>query len=127
MNFEFFIAPTNPARRIAGWAAECEEIETKWRLWVAGSGPHVRQRMKDNTKPTPALRLIARLKEIDTEDERPPDRELRRLRGLSAEVGAACTTWLTARGIKARSWGPFDVRSSRSSGTRFGFHPEHNS
>jgi hypothetical protein len=83
--------------------------------------------MNDHPKPTPALRLINRLQEIEIENERPPDRELRRLRGLSAEVGAACTTWLTARGIKARTWGPFDLQSSRSSRTKFGFYPDHSS
>lgn len=32
------------------------------------------------------------------------DRELRNLRGLSTEVGAACSAWLTNRGVITRSW-----------------------
>ena len=71
--------------------------------------------MKDHTQPITELRLIDRLKEIDIVDDSPPDRELRRLRGLSTEVGAACTAWLTARGIKTRSWGAFQLKSRRAS------------
>ena len=115
-----------PERPFEG-TAECEEIETKSRLWIKGHGPHGRERMKDNPKPITELRLIDRLKEIDISNERPPDRELRRLRGLSAEVGAACTAWLTARGIKSRSWGTFELKSRRVSGPRLEFFPDPNS
>jgi len=38
------------------------------------------------------------------------DRELRKLRGLSTEVGVACSVWLTNRGIFSRTW----ERSSQS-------------
>lgn len=69
--------------------------------------------MKNHTKPTSESRLINRLKEINLADERPPDRELRRLRGLSTEVGAACTAWLTTRGIKTRGWGTFELKPRR--------------
>jgi len=41
---------------------------------------------------------------IDYPHENHLDRELRKLRGLSAEVGAACTVWLTSRGIISRTW-----------------------
>ncbi|MEI6654358.1 MAG: hypothetical protein WCP45_06285 [Verrucomicrobiota bacterium] len=58
------------------------------------------------------------MKRIDPSEERPADREVRRLRGLSAEVGRACTTWLTGRGIKVRTWGNFSPNRSRSKGTR---------
>ena len=53
--------------------------------------------------------LASRLKEIDPSEEQPLDRELRRLRGLSAGVGAACSAWLTMRGIKTRAWGTFNL------------------
>lgn len=32
------------------------------------------------------------------------DRELRKLRGLSTEVGAACSAWLTNRGVPSQTW-----------------------
>lgn len=54
-----------------------------------------------------------RLKEFTQAEESPADRDLRRMRGLSAEVGSACTAWLTARGIKSRSWGTFQSRVPR--------------
>lgn len=38
--------------------------------------------------------------------ELPQDREARFLIGLSAEVNAACTTWLNTRGIRMRTWRP---------------------
>lgn len=41
---------------------------------------------------------------IDCSQENHLDRELRKLRGLSAEVGAACSVWLSSRGIYSRSW-----------------------
>lgn len=44
--------------------------------------------------------------------ESPPDRELRRLHNLSAEVGAACSAWLSKRGLKTRSWGDFNLSRS---------------
>jgi hypothetical protein len=33
------------------------------------------------------------------------DRELRNLRGLSTEVGAACSAWLSNRGVLSQTWG----------------------
>ena len=41
---------------------------------------------------------------VDYPPENHLDRELRKLRGLSAEVGAACSVWLTSRGISCRTW-----------------------
>jgi hypothetical protein len=83
--------------------------------------------MKTHPQPTAESRLVSRLKELEMPVERPPDRELRRLRGLSAEVGAACTAWLTARGIKPRSWGSFELRPrSRTNPAEFELHPEDN-
>jgi hypothetical protein len=83
--------------------------------------------MKMNQKPTAESRLVSRLKDLEMPAERPPDRELRRLRGLSAEVGAACTAWLTARGIKTRSWGSFELKPrSRTTPTEFELHPDDN-
>jgi len=41
---------------------------------------------------------------IDYPHENHLDRELRKLRGLSAEVGAACNVWLSSRGIYCRTW-----------------------
>jgi hypothetical protein len=70
--------------------------------------------MKDHTQPTTAMRLINRLKEIDPATHSPADRELRRLRGLSAEVGTACTAWLTARGIKTRTWASYEPKPRRA-------------
>jgi len=54
----------------------------------------------------------------DPSEERPADREVRRLRGLSAEVGRACNAWLNGRGIKVRTWGSFSPNRSRGKGTR---------
>lgn len=83
--------------------------------------------MKDQTKPITELRLIGRLKDINMSDDSPPDRELRRLRGLSTEVGAACTAWLTARGIKTRSWGTFQLKPGRVNGPKFELQADHHS
>ncbi|MEI6676643.1 MAG: hypothetical protein WCO57_15845 [Verrucomicrobiota bacterium] len=58
------------------------------------------------------------LKCIDPSEERPADREVRRLRGLSAEVGRACNAWLNGRGIKVRTWGNFSPNRSKGKGTR---------
>jgi hypothetical protein len=69
--------------------------------------------MKDNPQPSAEIRLINRLKEINPAYRSPADRELSRLRGLSAEVGAACTAWLASRGIKTRTWGSFELKPRR--------------
>ena len=68
-----------------------------------------------NAIPNPSRRagLAERLQRTDPGDERPADRELRRLRGLSADVSAACSTWLVSRGIKSRSWGDFRLGKTR--------------
>ena len=52
---------------------------------------------------------VSRIKPYESSEERPPDRELRRLRGLSSDVGAACSAWLVNRGIKTRAWGEFNL------------------
>lgn len=94
---------------------------------MAVCGRHVRERMKDHTKSITELRLIDRLKEFHISTEAPSDREIRRLRGLSTEVGAACTAWLTARGIKTRSWGAFELKPRRASGPSLELHPDRRS
>jgi hypothetical protein len=53
--------------------------------------------------------LASRRNGFDPNEERPPDRELRRLRGLSADAGVSCNACLTKQGIKTRSWGNFDL------------------
>jgi hypothetical protein len=75
--------------------------------------------MKAITNTTRGSRLEDRLKRIDPWAERPPDRELRRLRNLSRDVGTACGVWLASRGIKTRPWGDFNV--SRSAFRRIPF------
>jgi len=67
------------------------------------------QRMNAFPKTTRGPCRTSRLKGIEPSEEQPPDRELRRLRGLSADVGAACSAWLTQRGIKTRAWGTFNL------------------
>ena len=69
-------------------------------------------RMKAITTSTRSAYLTDLLKPSDSNEESPPDRELRRLHNLSREVGIACSAWLTKRGIKTRSWGEFNVRRS---------------
>jgi len=66
-------------------------------------------RMNTNTKTPSGVGIVSRIKSSGPCDERPPDREVRRLHGLSADVGAACSAWLVSRGIKTRSWGDFNV------------------
>jgi len=61
--------------------------------------------MKAITTSTRGAYLTNLLKPSDSNEESPPDRELRRLRNLSREVGSACSAWLTSRGIKTRFWG----------------------
>jgi len=56
--------------------------------------------------------LVSRIQQHESSEERPPDREQRRLRGLSADVGAACSAWLANRGIKSRAWGDFNTSGS---------------
>jgi hypothetical protein len=81
--------------------------------------------MKVIHKPNAEMEIVNRIREIEARDESPPDRELRRLRGLSAEVGAACTAWLASRGIKPKSWGSFELKSRRLvNRTEFELHPE---
>lgn len=41
---------------------------------------------------------------IDYPHENHLDRELRKMRGLSTEVGQACNAWLASRGIFSRTW-----------------------
>ena len=76
------------------------------------------------TKTTRGPSLTKRLKRIDPSEERPPDRELRRLRNLSADVGAACSAWLGSRGIKTRAWGEFNVSKSQLRRAGFQLQPE---
>ena len=45
--------------------------------------------------------------------ENPADHELYRLRGLSAEVRAACTTWLVNRGIETRPFMQYPTNNFR--------------
>ena len=66
--------------------------------------------------------LASHLKRINPSEERPADREVRRLRGLSAEVGTACTAWLTGRGIKVRTWGNYDPNRSKGKRMKLEFH-----
>jgi hypothetical protein len=61
----------------------------------------------------PDAYLASHLKRMDPSEERPADREVRRLRGLSAEVGKACNAWLSGRGIKVRTWGNCDPNRSK--------------
>jgi len=65
--------------------------------------------MKATTQNPRGAGRVSRIKSFESSEERPPDRELRRLRGLSADVGAACSAWLVNRGIKTRAWGDFNV------------------
>ena len=62
--------------------------------------------------------LAGRVRRNDTIEESPSDREMSRLRGLSAEVGAACSTWLANRGIRSKYWGyfPLDYSGANRSG-----------
>ena len=65
--------------------------------------------MNANTQNPRDTSLTSRIKPFESSEERPPDRELRRLHGLSADVGAACNAWLNNRGIKTRAWGEFNL------------------
>ena len=80
--------------------------------------------MKAISLSTRGIDLATKRNPVDPGEERPPDRELRRLRGLSADVGAACSAWLTKRGIKTRSWGEFNLCRSKANKVRFEFPPD---
>jgi hypothetical protein len=80
--------------------------------------------MKDIPNQSPSSYLASRLKEIDHMEENPVDRDLRIMRGLSAEVGMACSIWLANRGIRVRTWGNSSVSSPMLKRTRLAFHPD---
>jgi hypothetical protein len=83
--------------------------------------------MNANTKTARGPYLTNRHQSIDSGDELPHDREVRRLRYLSRDVGAACNVWLNSRGIKTRSWGDFNVWKSRFKRARFELQLENDS
>ena len=58
---------------------------------------------------------------IDHSHENHLDRELRKLRRLSSEVGAACSIWLASRGIFSRTWERSGQRDAGLKSTRFDF------
>jgi len=68
--------------------------------------------MNATTKKPSGSGLVSRIQPVASSEERPPDREQRRLRVLSADVGAACSAWLVNRGIRPRAWGDFNVGGS---------------
>jgi hypothetical protein len=57
--------------------------------------------------------------------ENPLDKELHRTLGLSAEVGQACSAWLTSRGIKTIPWGRYFPVSPEVQKLRRDFHLPH--
>jgi len=63
----------------------------------------------------------SQIQETTSVVENPADQELSRLRGLSSEVGAACTAWLANRGIKTRPWGQYSTNNFSDRLTRLGF------
>ena len=83
--------------------------------------------MKAITTPTRGAYLTERLKPSESNEESPPDRDLRRLRNLSHDVGSACSAWLTKRGIKTRAWGEFNLRRSPLKPARFELQAENDS
>lgn len=54
--------------------------------------------------------------------ENPLDKELHSMLGLSAEVGKACSAWLTNRGIKTIPWGRYFPVSPEVQKLRRDFH-----
>ena len=80
--------------------------------------------MKIITKIARGPYLTNRFQRMDPGEELPHDREVRRLRNLSSDVGAACSAWLNSRGIKTRAWGEFNVRRSTFKRARFELHPD---
>jgi|GEM_PF-2228857 len=77
---------------------------------LEGEGETANLEAHMNATPKPSgSGLVSRIKPVESSEERPLDREQRRLRGLSADVGAACSAWLANRGIKARTWGNFNM------------------
>ncbi len=99
----------------------CEGIETK-RVWMAREYfDQAGRRMKYNLSRFPGPPGASQIQESAPVAENPADRELSRLRGLSAEVGAACTAWLANRGIKTRPWGQYPPNGLALKQTRLGF------
>jgi hypothetical protein len=80
--------------------------------------------MKATHQQIPNLYLASRLKHIDPSVERPPDRELRRLRGLSSDVGIACSSWLNNRGIKTTRWGDYYSNNNKENSKARRIQPE---
>jgi hypothetical protein len=58
--------------------------------------------------------------------ESPLDKELHSTLGLSAEVGKACSAWLTSRGIKTIPWGRYFPVSPEVQKSRRDFHLPNN-
>ena len=79
------------------------------------------RRMKSNLIRFHRTHAGGKTQEISHVVETPADQELHRLRGLSAEVGAACTAWLANRGIKTRPWGQYPTNNLSTKRSRLEF------